>query len=137
MARTKIRRRRREQNAWAWLRSQEQERADAERLRREAEEIIEENDLIRHCIALEGEFSFWRWYEGQALTARGLRVERLRERLRKHEQSVAREAGDGKKSSEKAEGKQETPPCPPQTESAFGEGGEGEGNEEEGGEDER
>lgn len=83
----------------AWLRSEEQKQAEAERLKREAERIEEEQDLIRKCIALEGEPSFWRWWDDdEQVPPYGKRSERialLRERLSRHEASVAGTAGGG------------------------------------------
>lgn len=50
-------------------------------------EIEEESDLMRRCMALEGEWSFWKWWNPSG--ERGERIARLRARLGKHEASVA------------------------------------------------
>ena len=83
-------------------------RADAERLRREVEEITEENDLIRLAIAAEGERSFFKWWDDDSqVPPYGRRRERIRllkERLDiDHDPSVVKEDDDGKKSQQEAQ----------------------------------
>lgn len=80
---------------------------DAARLKREAEEIAEENDLMRMAIVMEGEKKFFAWWDDDTqVPSYGKRSERialLKKRLNLHDESVAKEAGDGNKSQEKAQ----------------------------------
>lgn len=76
--------------------------ADAARLKREAEEITEENDLIRMCIEMDGEFEFYRWWDNDekvpSYETRGGRIELLKKRLGVHEDSLADKKADVEKS---------------------------------------
>lgn len=89
-----------------WLHDEALRKLDADRLHREAAEIIEENDLIRMAIALEGETSFYKWWDDDTqVPSYGKRRERiklLKERVAVHEGSVPKEASDGKKSQQEA-----------------------------------
>jgi len=61
---------------------------EAERLHRESEEITEENDLIRLAVAIEGERSFYKWFDDDKQVPHyGKRRERiglLKKRLNLH-----------------------------------------------------
>jgi len=74
---------------------------EKERQAREAEMITTENDLIRQCIGLEGEFSFYRWWnDDEQVPAYGPRKERiglLEKRIENHQLSVAEEQNEKKK----------------------------------------
>lgn len=84
--------------------------ADADRvsMAQMVKEIEDENDAIRRCIALEGERSFYKWWDdGEKVPAHGPRRERIRlleERIgqltlmAEHEKSVANEEANGEKS---------------------------------------
>jgi len=73
-----------------WLHEEALRKLDAERLHREAAEITEENDLIRMAIAMEGERSFFRWWDDDTqVPSYGKRRERiklLKKRLNLHEE---------------------------------------------------
>jgi len=90
-----------------WLHDEAMRAADAARLKREAEEITEENDLIRMAIVIEGETSFFRWWDDDEQVPvhgkRSERIELLKKRCGVHDESVAKEAGDGDKGQEKAQ----------------------------------
>lgn len=85
-----------------WLHEEALRQADAASLKRAAE-IIQENDLIRRCVALEDERSFFKWWDDdEQVQAWGLCRERivlLEKRLKAlcnphfdfHTQSVAKE----------------------------------------------
>lgn len=79
-------------------------------------EIADENDGIRRCVELEGEASFYNWWNDDALIPpmelRRVRIRMLEERIESlsrhvveeidHEGSVADEKADGEKSEEEA-----------------------------------
>lgn len=79
-----------------WLHEEALRAQDAAKLKAEAEAIIEENDLIRFCIAAEGEKSFFKWWDDdEQVPVQGRRSERialLKARLNVHEGSVQADA---------------------------------------------
>ena len=68
---------------------------EAARLHIESEEITEENDLIRLAVAMEGERSFYKWFDdNEKVPHYGKRKERiklLKERLNLHGDSVTKD----------------------------------------------
>ena len=91
-------------------RNQLYEQLDKEKLERDVEEIHAENDAIRRCIALEGEQSFYKWWDDDEQVppygARKERIEMIEKRIKflsspmlfDHEGSVPNEKADGEKS---------------------------------------
>lgn len=72
-----------------------------EQNRREAEEISAEADAVRRCIYLEGEQSFYRWWNSDDVPGYGPRLERIvmveeRIRLIEHKASLPKENEDEK-----------------------------------------
>ena len=70
-------------------------------------ELADENDAIRRCVALEGETSFYQWFNDDALVPpfgdRKERTEMIEARIRNHKGSVQNEETSGKESQQKAE----------------------------------
>lgn len=78
--------------------------AERKRQEREVSEINDEGDAIRRCILVEGEQSFYRWWNSDAVPTYGPRRERIEMiekrilELNEHKGSVANEEQSGEKS---------------------------------------
>jgi hypothetical protein len=70
-------------------------------------EIADENDATRRCVALEGEASFYQWFNDDALVPpfgdRRERTKMIEARIRNHKGSVQNEETSGEESQQKAE----------------------------------
>ena len=72
-----------------WKHEEAQRKAEAQRVHRESEEIIEEADLMRMAIAIEGERSFFKWWDDDEQVPHASKRERIRllkKRLNLHEE---------------------------------------------------
>lgn len=73
-----------------WKHEEAQRKAEAQRVHRESEEIVEEADLMRMAIALEGERSFFKWWDDDTqvphYASKRERIGLLKKRLNLHEE---------------------------------------------------